>query len=100
GGLEGGWKMAGTAASRISPPDWRRYAGKVRAFHLRRRLFELHRHGHGAASADADDLQVRWRGPAGKIRFSDARAHSDQAWLQKSQARHRACRAQQLYRRL
>ncbi len=44
----------------------------------------LHRYGHGAASADAADLQVRWRGPAAEIRLSHARAHSDQARLQKS----------------
>src|SRR5205807_7734492 len=83
-GLECYWKVDRNAAARIPPPDWRRRAGKVRAFHLRRRLFEFHRYGHGAASADAADLQVRWRGPAAEIRLSDARAHSDQARLQKS----------------
>src|SRR5258707_1591382 len=83
-GLECDRKMDGNAAPPIPPPDWRRHEGKVCALQLRRRLFQLHRYGHGAASADAADLQVRWRGPAAEIRLSHARAHSDQARLQKS----------------
>ena len=42
-------------------------------------LSQFHRYDRGAASADAADLQVRWRGPATEIRLSHARAHFDQA---------------------
>src|SRR4051794_9680889 len=81
GGLECDRKMDGNAAARIPASDRRRHPVKIRTFHLRRGLFELHRYGYGAASADAADLQVRWRGPAAEIRIPHARTHSDQARL-------------------
>src|SRR5262245_48456918 len=99
-GLERDGKMDCITAARISPADRRRHAGKVCAFRLRRGLFQLHRYGDGATSADAVDLQVRRKNPAAEIWLSHALAHSDQARLQKSQACHRARCPQQLHRRL
>src|SRR5262249_49472354 len=98
--LERDRKMDRHAAARVSSPHRRGYAGQVRAFHLRRGLFQLDRYGDGAPSADATDIQVRWRNPADEIRLSDASAHSDETRLQEPQARRRPYCAQHLYRRL
>ena len=54
---------------------------------LRGGLFHLHRHADRAASADADDVQVRRRDAAAQIRLPDAHPHADQARLQEPQAR-------------
>jgi DMSO/TMAO reductase YedYZ molybdopterin-dependent catalytic subunit len=52
-----------------------------------RRLQQPAGHGDRAASADPDDLQVRWRNPAAQVRLPDEDPGSDQARLQESKVR-------------
>ena len=86
-----GWsaigKWTGVRFSRIPAPGRRRHAREICLVPLRRGLFHLDRHGDRAASADADDVQVRRRDPAAQVRFPDEGADADQARLQESQAR-------------
>ena len=85
----GSWQ--GVRLSRIPQAARRRHAREIRLVPVRRGLFQHHRHGDRAASADPADVQVRQRDPAAQVRLPDEVPHADQARLQEPQVHHRAC---------
>src|SRR3982074_96594 len=99
-----GWSAIGEAgrhAVRVVPAAGRRrHHGQVCVVSMRRRLFDEHRHAHGAPSSDTADAHVRRTGAAGEVRLSDEAADSDQARLQESKAHSGHDRDEHLSRRL
>ena len=90
-GLERHRQLDRRAAVRVPQAHRRRHAREICLVPLRRGLFQHHRHGDGAASTDADDVQVRRRDSAAQLRLPDEVPHADQARLQESEVRHLAC---------
>ncbi len=85
----GSWQ--GVRLSEFLQARRRRHAREIRLVPVRRGLFQHHRHGDGAASADPAHVQVRQRDPAAQVRLPDEMPDPDQARVQESQVRHRAC---------
>src|SRR5690606_3651484 len=80
-------RQVGRRAVRHLPQARRRRSEcEIRWLQVRGRLLHQHRHGDRAASADADDADLRRSDPAGAVRLSDEAADADQARLQESQA--------------
>ncbi len=89
-GLERDRLMAGRAAVGIPAAARRRHAREIRLVPVRRGLFQHHRHGDRAASADPAHLQVRQPDPAAQVRLPDEVPDADQARLQEPEVHHRA----------
>ena len=62
--------------SRIPQAHRRRHPRQIRLVQMRRGLHQHHRHADRAASADADDVQVRQQDPAARLRLPDEDPHA------------------------
>ena len=86
-----GWSAIGSwqGARAVGFPQAhrRRHARQICLVQMRRGLHQHHRHADRAASADADDVQVRQQDPAARLRLPDEDPHSHQARLQESEIR-------------
>ena len=88
-----GWsaigKWTGRAAARLPQAHRRRHPREIRLVRCAEGYSNTDRHADRAASADADDVQVRRRDPAAQVRLPDEDPHPDQARLQEPQVRDR-----------
>ena len=96
----GSW--TGTPLRDFLKIDRRRHARQICLVPVRRqgRLQFAARHGDRAARADPDDVQVRRRDPAARLRLSDENPGADKTRLQESEIRDLDGSHQRLQRRL